>query len=406
MKAPPNKPRPEGRNVSLCQNGSALSNDHDPAGEANADRLLGMLRRVKDFRAARGKIYDLDFVLATAVVATLAGAANHSEIGRRAADLPQSLLARLGAPYDYFRACYAAPSESTIRDVLKNVDADLLDLVVGAWLHECATRDRGGDLVIALDGKVLRGAWTDEGKQVKLFAAMIHDDGVVVAQTRVPDETNEITQVGNLVKNLKYRRGQAVATADAAHTQHKSAILLRKRGIDYVLTVKGNQPTLYRQVFEQCLPLLQENPGHEEEERSHGRIRRWTAWATAADGIRFPFARTIAVIRREEFDLEGNRLTKEYAFIITSLRGERAAPATIHTHVRNHWGIENRVHYVRDTAWREDACRAHVGNGPRNLAILRNLALGLLRLHGVTKIKATLEYIAGDRNRALQFLAT
>jgi predicted transposase YbfD/YdcC len=363
-----------------------------------------MLRRVKDFRAARGKTYDLDFVLAVAVVATLAGAANYRQIGRRAADLPQGVLAQLGAPYDYFRACHATPSESTIREVLTNVDADLLDLVVGAWLHECATRDRDGDLVIALDGKVLRGAWTDQNKQVTLFAAMIHDEGVVVAQTLVPDDTNEITQVGNLVRNLRYRRGKAVVTADAAHTQFKTAILLHRRGIDYVLTVKRNQPTLHRQVFEHCLTLLQETPGHEEEERSHGRIRRWTVWTTAADGIRFPFARTIAVIRREEFDLEGNRLTKEYAFVITSLRGERAAPATIHTHVRRHWGIENRVHYVRDTAWREDACRAHIGNGPRNLAILRNLALSLLRLHGVTKIKETLEYIAGDRNRALQFL--
>ncbi len=67
---------------------------------------------------------------------------------------------------------------------------------------------------------------------------------------------------------------------------------------------------------------------------------------------------------------------------------------------------DNRVHYVRDTAWRGDACSAHTGNGTRNLAILRNLAFGILPLHSVTKIKATLKHIAGDRNRALQFLAT
>ncbi|WP_322755412.1 ISAs1 family transposase [Frankia sp. Cas3] len=391
-----------------CQTGADLSSGHDQAGENKAGRLLAMLRRVKDFRAARGKTYNLDFVLAVAVavVATLAGAANYRQIGRRAADLPQSLLAQLGAPYDHFGARYAAPSESTIRDVLTNIDADLLDLAVGAWLHDCATRDRDGDLVIALDGKVLRGAWTDKNKQVKLFAAMIHEEGVVVAQTLVPDDTNEITQVENLVKNLRYRRGKAVVTADAAHTQFKTAILLRTRGIDYVLTVKGNQPTLHRQVFERCLPLLQQTPSHEEEERSHGRIKRWAIWTTAADGIRFPFARTIAVIRREEFDLEGNRLTKEYAFIITSLRGWRATPAAIHTHVRRHWEIENEIHYTRDTAWREDTCSAHTGNGPRNLSILRNLALGIFRLHGATKIKATLEYIARDRTRALNFLIT
>lgn len=159
-------------------------------------------------------------------------------------------------------------------------------------------------------------------------------------------------------------------------------------------------------MFGHCLKLLQETPGHEEEERSHGRIRRWEIWTTAVTDLRFPFARTIAVIRRDEFDLEGNRLTKEYAFIVTSLRGNRATPVAIHTHVRLHWGIENRLHYIRDTAWREDACRASTGNGPRNLATIRNLALSLLRLHRVRKVKETLEYIAGDRHRALQFMVT
>ncbi|CAI7973447.1 transposase [Frankia sp. Hr75.2] len=365
-----------------------------------------MLRRVKDFRDARGKIYDLDFVLAVAVVATLAGAATYRQIGSHAADLPPGLLAHLGAPYDHFRDRYATPSESTIREVLKEVDADTLDLVIGAWLHERATRGKDGDMVIALDGKVLRGAWTDTNRQVSLFSAMIHEQGVVLAQTRVPDGTNEITQVKNLLKNLKHKRGRTIATFDAAHTQVKTAIHLRNRGIDYIMNVKGNRPTLYRQLFDRCLPLLREAPGHQDEERGHGRIKRWTIWTTTAEGIRFPYAKTVAIICREEFDLTGVRLTKEYAFIITSLRKERAAPAAIHTHVRQHWGIENRVHYVRDTTWREDACLAHAKNGPRNLAMLRNLALGLLRLHGVTKIKETVEYIARDRTRALPFLAT
>ncbi|TCJ31275.1 hypothetical protein [Parafrankia sp. BMG5.11] len=78
------------------------------------------------------------------------------------------------------------------------------------------------------------------------------------------------------------------------------------------------------------------------EERSHGRIRRWMTWTTTADGIDFPNAATVAVIRREEFDLAGRRVTKEYAFIITSLHGRRASAETIHTHVRQHWGIEVR----------------------------------------------------------------
>lgn len=260
--------------------------------------------------------------------------------------------------------------------------------------------------MIALDGKVLRGAWTDDNQQVKLFSAMIHETGVVVAESQVPVGTNEITQVENLLKHVRHKRGRTIATFDAAHTQFKTAILLRKLGIDYVLTVKLNQPTLFRQIFERLLPILQEPPGHQVEERGHDRIKRWAVWTTTAEGIRFPRARTVAVIRREEFDLDGVRLTKEYAFVVTSLWKERATPLTIHTHVRLHWGIENRVHYIRDTTWREDFCQAHTGNGPRNLAALRNLALSVLRIHGATKIKETVESIGRDRSRALKYLAT
>ncbi|WP_045878573.1 ISAs1 family transposase [Pseudofrankia sp. DC12] len=392
--------------MSSCQTGAALSSGLDNAGKEKIGRLLAMLRLVKDFRDARGRVYDLEFVLATATVATLAGATCYREIGSEAADLSQGLLAALGAPYGLFRGCYTVPCESTIRETLKGVNSHVLDLVVGTWLHEQATRDHNGDLVIALDGKVLRGAWSTENQQFTLFSAMTHNQGVVIAQTKVPADTNEITQVANLLKNIKHERGRTVITADAAHTQVKTAILLWKKRIDYVFTVKGNQPKLFQQIFDRLLPVIQKTPGHEVEECSRGSIKRWTTWTRPVDDIRFPRARTIAVICREEFDLTGARLSKEYAFIVTSLRGERAAPDAIHTHVRMHWGIENRVHYVRDTTWREDACQAHQENGPHNLAILRNLALGLLRLHGVTKIKETVQEIGRDRNRAVQYLAT
>jgi predicted transposase YbfD/YdcC len=406
MQVRTNKPRPEGHLVQACQTCGALSSVPDDADDENIARLLAMLRLVKEFRGAQGKQYSLEFVLATATIATLAGAKNFRELGSRIAETPQILLAKLGAPYDYFQKRYLAPSPSTLREILKGIDPDVLDLVVGAWLNERATRDHNGDLVIAIDGKVLRGAWTAENQQFTLLSAMIHELGVVVAQSQVPADTNEITEMRNLVTKLIFKRGRIIITADAAHTQIKTAILLWKLGIAYVLTVKGNQPTLHRQIFERLLPLLQESPHHLVEERSRGYIKRWSTWTTDAEGIRFPRARTIAVIRREEFDLEGNRLTKEYAFIVSSLRGERATAEAIHTHVRNHWGIENKVHHVRDVTLGEDACQAHVGNGPRNLAILRNLALGLLRLNEVTKIKETVEDIHTNRYLAIKYLAT
>jgi hypothetical protein len=203
--------------------------------------------------------------------------------------------------------------------VLRDIDADELDLLVGAWLFERARRDADGLLVIALDGKVLRGAWTDANDKVTLFSAMIHGKGVTVAQTRVPDGTNEITQVEPVLAGLATDPGQpVVVTLDAAHTQRETAEHLKgKRGFDYIMAVKGNQPTLQKQVLERCRPLVAGRPGHVVEERAHGRINRWTTWTGPAAGIDFPHIAQVGVIRRDVLALDGVAVSKEYALVIT-----------------------------------------------------------------------------------------
>jgi predicted transposase YbfD/YdcC len=346
--------------------------------------------------------------LAVSLVAVLAGASNFRQIGDQVADLSQSLLCKLGARWCYFRRGFGWPSERTIRRVLENIDADELDLLMGTWLRERACRDADGVTVLALDGKVLRGAWTDENDRFTLFSAMIHGLGVTVAQVRVPDGTNEITQVEALLKGVPSRAGErVVVTMDAAHTQRDTAEhIVAGRGFDYVMTVKGNQPKLLDSVFRKCLPLVRENPGHVVEERGHGRINRWSTWITDAAGIDFPHVRQVACVRREVFTLAGVRISKEYAWIVTSGGVVDTTAADVHDHVREHWGIENRSHYVRDTTWREDAHQAYTGSGPRVMATLRNMAAGLMRLNGFNAIKETTEWVCRDRSRALSLLAT
>jgi len=107
--------------------------------------------------------------------------------------------------------------------VLSTIDAQALDLLIGAWLFERAHRDADGLLVLALDGKVLCGAWTDEDEQVTLFSAMVHGKGVTVAQLKVPTDTNEITQVSNLLDTVELPEGHGVVTLDAAHSQRDTA---------------------------------------------------------------------------------------------------------------------------------------------------------------------------------------
>lgn len=408
MKAPTTivHKKPEGHRVPSCQPAPGMStNPFDPE-RYDISSLLTMLGRVPDPRDPRGRIYSLSFVLAATLVATLAGAKCLRELGGRIADLPQPLLACLGAPFDHFRGIRRAPSEKTVRVLLKEIDVDALDVAFGAWLFAQATRERGEQIALAIDGKVLRGAWSGENTQVRLLSAMLQGDGVVVAQVRVPDDSNEITQVEELIGKFPDMPGRPVATLDAIHTQHDTADVIVKAGLDYMMTVKGNQPTLKRKTFERILPLLQEPPHHEAEERGHGRIKKWQTWATTADGIDFPHAATAGVIRRDEFDLRGVRVSREHALILTSTPTDRATAAYLHTHIRGHWGIENEIHYTRDTAWREDTNPTYTGNTNHTLASFRNLALGIIRLNQTRNIKETLERVAADRYRALTLLVT
>lgn len=107
---------------------------------------------------------------------------------------------------------------------------------------------------------------------------------------------------------------------------------------------------------------------------------------------------------RERATLDNELLSTETAFYLTDLPANRAGPAELDRLVRDHWGIENRAHYVRDVTYDEDHSQAYRGNGPRALATCRNLAISALRLHGHTNIAKALRHIARNTNRALTIL--
>ena len=379
--------------------------------ESDISSLLDMLSRVTERRGLQGRVYGLVFLLAASLIAVLAGGSNYRQIADKIEDFPPSLMRKLTARWCYFRTGFRRPSAKTVRLVLSGIDADQFDAVAGEWLRHRAKPEPDGTMTVAIDGKVLRGAWTDENEQFTLFSAMIHGLGVTIAQVHVPAETNEITQVENLLDTLPVRDGErVVVTMDAAHTQRDTAEhIVTERGFTYIMNVKGNQPTLLGSVFKRCLPLLREEPDHIVEERGHGRVNRWSTWITGATGINFPHARTIGCIRRDTFNLVGEHTSKELAWIISGNPAgqERIATAEhLHIFVREHWGIENKSHYVRDVIFHEDANQAHTGNGPHVMATLRNIAAGLIRLDGTNTIKRTTEWIGREPLRALPIIAT
>lgn len=200
--------------------------------------LLDRLAALPDPRKRRGIRHSQISILAVAVCACLAGARSFLAIGDWAAHLPQDILRRLGCRYHPLKRRYIPPSEPTIRRTLQAIDADALDRVAGEWVAA-----QGSGEALAFDGKTLRGAKGADGKRVHLMAALIHKEGLVVAQRAVDSKTNEITEAKPLLDPLDLR--EKVVTADAMHAQVELArYLVEEKGADYVFTVKGNQANL------------------------------------------------------------------------------------------------------------------------------------------------------------------
>ncbi len=366
--------------------------------------LLSYLEKVPDHRKARGIRHRLAVLLAVAATAAISGARSFVAVGEHAAELPQEALKRLGVKSSPTKGRYVAPSEVTLRRAIQDVDSEALDKAIGAWL---TAEVRGGNLdeetlVLALDGKVVRGAWTDEGIQVQLFSAMIHKEGVVIAQRQIPDKTNEITQFAPMLEDLDLHG--AIVTADALHTQRRHAEFLHENSADYLFTVKANQPKLLEGI-EAIFDATGFAPDHVTKDRGHGRIEERSVQvindAATIACLGFPHASQAFCVVREVWNLDGTKRRGEVAFCITSLTKDKANPMRLGELIRDHWGIENRVHYVRDVTFDEDRSQVRKKSGPRVMASLRNLAIGALRLAGETNIAKGLRSVSRDPMRSL-----
>jgi predicted transposase YbfD/YdcC len=196
----------------------------------------------------------------------------------------------------------------------------------------------------------------------------------------------------------------ALVTADAMHTQRDHArFLVEEKGADYLFQVKDNQPKLLAVI--KALPDEVFSPEHYEASRGHGRIEhRWVKVAKAPEGVDFPHAAQVVVVRRERADLGGQLISAEISYYITSVGADRGGAERLGRHVRGHWGIENKLHWVRDWSYDEDRHQLRTSRTARAMATLRNLAISVLRLAGVTNIAAGLRWVSRDPRRAADLI--
>ena len=369
---------------------AAQSLDHEPA------RLLPVLAAIPDPRARRGVRHRLAVILSLAVCAVLAGARSFTAIAEWAADADQGTRDALGVTG-------AVPCESTFRRTLQHLHADALDEAAGSWAQQRTAPAAGGRRMIAVDGKTLRGSGTADDPGRHLLAALDHAHGVVLGQVDVRAKTNEIPMFATVLDRIDLTG--AVVTADALHAQRAHAeYLVTRRQAHYLITVKRNQPGLHAQLA--ALPWRQVPVAYDAREKGHGRAERRTLKVTAvAAGLAFPHAAQAIQIVRRRRPLTGKHTKKwstETVYAVTSLTAIRARPAALAQIVRGHWGIEDRLHWVRDVTYDEDRSQIRTGNGPRVMASLRNLAIAILRLTGHASIAAALRYHARRPSRPLQ----
>jgi predicted transposase YbfD/YdcC len=376
----------------------------DPLRPAEPPHLLAYLATIHDPRRACGRRHPLVTILAMAAAAVLTGARSMAAIAEWAADAPQPVRAAFGARRDAPDR-WVVPAEATIRRTLARVDPTALAAVIGAWL---ADRDRPGRpgqqhrrRAVAVDGKTLRGAKGDDGRQVHLLAAMDHATRTVLAQRHVDGAPGEVPGLVPLLADLDL--AGAVVTADALHTHADAAeLLVAGKQTHYLFIVKANQPTL----LDRCarlawhhVPVLDRT-----RDRGHGRVELRTLKAVTVHHFGFPHAAQVIQVTRKTRDLGTRRWRTVVVYAITSLTFAQASPARLADLLRGHWTIENGLHYIRDVTFAEDASQLRTGSGPQVMACLRNLAIGALSRAGPINLAAALRQHARDPRRPLATL--
>ena len=211
------------------------------------DDLLDGLRALPDPRHKQGLRHRKISILAIAICAVLCGARGYAAIAEWAKRCSQKMLKRLWCRFDEKTQRYVSPSEPTIRRLLQSIDAEAVDQSLGGWLRGLFTGD-----AIGFDGKVLKGARREDGSQVHLLSAFVHQEGITVAQRQIAAKSNEIPAARPLLEPLDLKG--KVITADAMHTQRQLAqFLVEEKDAHYCFTVKDNQSTLKEDIAELAL---------------------------------------------------------------------------------------------------------------------------------------------------------
>ena len=339
------------------------------------------LREIDDPRQpSNGTLHDFQEILVIAIAAMLSDCDTVEDIAfwarAKVAWLRRFLVLKNGIP-----------SEDTFLRVFRALDPKSFEIAFRRWVGSVVGALGG---TIAVDGKTVRGSATGGESAIHMVSAFATDLGVVLGQEKIAGKSNEITAIPELLEAL-YLKGFLVSI-DAMGCQKRIAQQITTKGGDYLLMVKGNQPSLL-EAIETTFISHAMTDGVDRQgraEKSHGRIVGQVASVLPAKGTvdlaDWPKCKTIGridsmrVVGSQESDLE-----RRYYVSSRDLSAAELATA-----VRAHWGIENRLHWVLDVSFGEDDKTLRKDNAPQNLSLLRKIVLNIIRLDTHAKTKASL----------------
>jgi predicted transposase YbfD/YdcC len=341
--------------------------------------LLDHFAVVEDPRDVRRIIHRLDEILLLVVCGTIADCDDYEDIAAWGAAHLGFLRRHL--PYEH-----GVPGERWLTILMNRINPALFAAAFAAWVRESWPEKAS---LVAIDGKTSRRSHdrTAGAAPLHLVSAFATTARLVLAQEAVPDKANELTAIPVLLDRLGAEDGLkgALVSIDAIATNADVAGAIAAQGADWLLAVKANQPTLRAEVEAAFAEAAGRLETHTDLDKGHGRLEErrmavlretdWLAGARRFPGeLRLPGA---ACLVRAETRVEGRGTTRsETRFFISS---RALTPAEAAVAVREHWAIENRLHWVLDVSFGDDQSRLRKGHGARNMATVRHFALNLVR---------------------------
>jgi predicted transposase YbfD/YdcC len=334
-------------------------------------------RKIKDPRINRHKRHQLLDIIVIALCAVLCGAKDWQQVetfGKQRLDWFRRFL----------KLANGIPSHDTFERVFDRIDPSAFHQGLQQWVAVLA--ERLNIKHIAIDGKTLRGSGRGKLGPLHLVSAWATEHHLSLGQVATAAKSNEITAIPELLELLEVHG--AVVTIDAMGCQKAIASKIVERGGDYVLMVKDNQPNLLEDIQNAVGQVLEGDAGdirHEDyatEDRGHGRVeKRHYTILIDPKGIRhhdeWEKLRVVGICVRER-QVGNAEPTLEASYFI----GSKVMIAKSYANVlRNHWGIENNLHWQLDVSFAEDDNRVTKRNGAENLSLLRRLALMMLKRH-------------------------